>query len=88
MSAVTFNLLKGNLKRGVSFDIVPNVGSAGGGQARIYPPQLGRLITFVYNYKFSTEGRTRTGTWFKPYQILSLARLPIPPLRQIYKEQN
>ncbi len=30
------------------------------------------------------EGRTRTGTRVAPQQILSLPRLPIPPLRQKY----
>ncbi len=33
--------------------------------------------------ELSTEGRTRTGTRFEPHWILSPARLPIPPLRQL-----
>ena len=30
---------------------------------------------------FNAEGRSRTGTWGEPHQILSLARLPISSLR-------
>ena len=31
----------------------------------------------------NAEGRSRTGTWGEPHQILSLARLPIPSHRHI-----
>ena len=34
------------------------------------------------------EGRTRTGTRVAPQQILSLPRLPIPPLRRLHASRN
>ena len=32
------------------------------------------------------DGRSRTGTWGEPRQILSLVRLPISPLRLVLKD--
>ena len=36
-----------------------------------------------FNFILSAGGRSRTGTWGEPHQILSLARLPISSHRQV-----
>ena len=48
----------------------------------IKKPSLFLARGFVYI--LFADGRTRTGTWGEPRQILSLMRLPISPHRQIF----
>ena len=42
----------------------------------------GKLLFFAIK---NADGRSRTGTWGEPHQILSLARLPISSHRHSYK---
>src|SRR3989337_1533864 len=52
-------------------------------KSRVLPLHHSALRALRIQLSAGAEGRTRTGTGVAPQQILSLPRLPIPPLRRL-----